>query len=53
MQSKKNENAVFTISELAEKASVNVETIRFYERKKILNKPLMNQENLLTKFLKK
>ena len=39
MHAKKNENAVFTIGELAEKASVNVETIRFYERKKILNKP--------------
>lgn len=39
MRTKNKENAVFTIGELAEKASVNVETIRFYERKKILNQP--------------
>ena len=39
MQTKNKENAFFTIGELAEKASVNVETIRFYERKKILNQP--------------
>ena len=39
MQKKNKENAVYTIGELAEKASVNVETIRFYERKKILNQP--------------
>lgn len=30
---------VYTIGELAEKAHVNVETIRFYERKKILAQP--------------
>lgn len=30
----------FTIGELAAKASVNVETIRFYERKKILTQPI-------------
>ncbi len=39
MQIKNKENAVLTIGELAEKANVNVETIRFYERKKILNQP--------------
>lgn len=39
MQTKNKETAVFTIGELAEKASVNIETIRFYERKKILNQP--------------
>jgi MerR family copper efflux transcriptional regulator len=30
---------VYTIGELAKKAGVNVETIRFYERKKILAQP--------------
>lgn len=39
MKLKNKENTVLTIGELAEKASVNVETIRFYERKKILNQP--------------
>jgi MerR family mercuric resistance operon transcriptional regulator len=39
MQIKNKDNTVLTIGELAEKASVNVETIRFYERKKILNQP--------------
>lgn len=39
MQTNYKENTVFTIGELAEKASVNVETIRFYERKKILTQP--------------
>lgn len=33
----------YTIGELAEKASVNVETIRFYERKKILDQPVKGQ----------
>ena len=36
MQTKNKDDTVYTIGELAEKASVNVETIRFYERKKIL-----------------
>jgi MerR family mercuric resistance operon transcriptional regulator len=40
MQIKNKDNTVLTIGELAEKASVNVETIRFYERKKILNQPI-------------
>ncbi len=39
MKFKNKENTALTIGELAEKASVNVETIRFYERKKILNQP--------------
>ena len=39
MQSKNKESTVLTIGEVALKASVNVETIRFYERKKILNQP--------------
>lgn len=39
MQIKNKENTFLTIGELAEKANVNVETIRFYERKKILNQP--------------
>lgn len=29
----------YTIGELAERANVNIETIRFYERKNILNQP--------------
>lgn len=39
MQSKNKYDTVYTIGELAEKANVNVETIRFYERKKILDQP--------------
>lgn len=33
------QNSTYTIGELAERAQVNVETIRFYERKKILSQP--------------
>ena len=36
---KLNITTSYTIGELAEKANVNVETIRFYERKKMLNQP--------------
>ncbi|MBT3982386.1 MAG: MerR family transcriptional regulator [Bacteriovoracaceae bacterium] len=35
----KNENETFTIGKLAERAGVNVETVRFYERKGLIQKP--------------
>lgn len=36
MTVKNNQKEMYTIGELAERASVNIETIRFYERKKLL-----------------
>lgn len=35
----KNENETFTIGKLAQRAGVNVETVRFYERKGLIQKP--------------
>ncbi len=33
----------FTIGKIAELANVNIETIRFYERKKLLPEPIRNE----------
>lgn len=40
MKLKTIKDQYYSIGELAEKAGVNVETIRFYERKKIITRPL-------------
>ena len=42
MTDKNKQTDFFTIGELAEKSGVNLETVRFYERKKILNQPQKN-----------
>ena len=42
MIDKNKQTDFFTIGELAEKSGVNLETVRFYERKKILNQPQKN-----------
>lgn len=39
LKKSKAAGGTYTIGELAEKANVNIETIRFYERKKILTQP--------------
>lgn len=42
MIDKNKQTEFFTIGELAEKSGVNLETVRFYERKKILTQPQKN-----------
>lgn len=43
MSKKHTVESIYTIGELAEKARVGVETIRFYERKKMLDQPSKGQ----------